>query len=93
MGQNVCILLWAMTAMACFGVATCFARFWRQTHDRLFALFAFAFALLGANTLLLAAINPTHESRHLIYLLRLAAFVVIIVAIVDKNRARREPSA
>ena len=37
---------------------------------------------------LLAALNPEHESRHLIYLLRLAAFVVIIIGIIDKNRAR-----
>ena len=83
------IILWAMTAMACFGVAVCFLRFWRQTADRLFLLFALAFALLGSNILLLAAINPAHESRHLIYLIRLAAFLVIIVAIIDKNRARR----
>ena len=83
------VVLWSMTAMGCTGVAVCFLRFWRQTTDRLFLLFALAFALLGANTLLLAAINPAHESRHLIYLIRLAAFLVIIIAIADKNRARR----
>jgi hypothetical protein len=83
------VVLWSMTAMACFGVAVCSLRFWRQTTDRLFFLFALAFALLGTNTLLLAAINPTHESRHLIYLLRLTAFLLIIVAIVDKNRAKK----
>ena len=86
---HVNIILWSMTAMACLGVAVCFLRFWRQTADRLFLLFALAFALFGANTLLLAAINPAHESRHLIYLIRLAAFLVIILAIIDKNRARR----
>ncbi len=80
------IIFWSMTAMACFGVAVCFTRFWRQTTDRLFGLFALAFALFGVNLVLLAAINPAHESRHLIYLLRLAAFLVIIVAIIDKNR-------
>ena len=83
------IIFWSMTGMACFGVSVCFARFWRQTNDRLFGLFALAFALLGVNLLLLAAINPAHESRHLIYLLRLAAFLVIILAIVDKNRTRK----
>ena len=86
---HINIILWSMTAMACLGVAVCFLRFWRQTADRLFLLFALAFALFGVNTLLLAAINPAHESRHLIYLIRLAAFLVIIVAIIDKNRARR----
>jgi hypothetical protein len=77
-----------MTAMACFGVAVCFMRFWRQTTDRLFGFFALAFALFGVNLLLLAAINPAQESRHLIFLFRLAAFLVIIVAIIDKNRPR-----
>jgi uncharacterized protein DUF5985 len=86
---HINVILWSMTAMACFGVAVCFTRFWRQTTDRLFGLFALAFALLGVNILLLAAINPAHESRHLIYLLRLAAFLVIIAAIVDKNRTRQ----
>lgn len=87
-GGHANLILWSMTAMACLGVATCFVRFWRQTSDRLFAFFAAAFALLGMNLVLLAAINPAHESRHLIYLLRLAAFLLIIVGIVDKNRAR-----
>jgi uncharacterized protein DUF5985 len=86
--SDVNVILWSMTAMASVGVAVCFARFWRQTTDRLFAYFAVAFALLAGNTLLLAAINPDHESRHVIYLLRLAAFLVIIAGIIDKNRRR-----
>lgn len=88
MGGNVNLILWSMTAMASFGVAACFARFWRQTADRLFGFFALAFTLLGGNTLLLAALNPSHESRHLAYLLRLGAFVVIIIGVIDKNRTR-----
>ncbi len=80
------VILWSMTAMACFGVAVCFLRFWRQTSDRLFALFAVAFTLFGGNLLLLAVVSRSDESRHLIYLIRLAAFLVIIVAIIDKNR-------
>jgi len=83
------LILWSMSAMACFGIAVCFTRFWRQTTDRLFGLFALAFGFFGLNLVLLAAINPAHESRHLIYLLRLAAFLVIIAAIVDKNRTRQ----
>jgi hypothetical protein len=85
---DVNVVLWSMTAMAAVGVATFFVRFWRQTGDRFFAFMAAAFGLMGANLTLLAVINPAHESRHLIYLLRLAAFLVIIVAIIDKNRAR-----
>lgn len=82
------VIIWSMTAMAAGGVAVFFLRFWRQTADRLFLLMAVAFALLGTNSVLLAAINPTHESRHFIYLLRLSAFLVIILAIVLKNREK-----
>ena len=85
---SVNVILWSMTAMAALGVAVFFVRFWRQTGDRFFALMAVAFGLFSANLTLLAAINPAHESRHLIYLLRLGAFLVIILAIIDKNRAR-----
>ena len=86
---NANVILWSMTAMAALGVAVHFLRFWRQTADRLFLLLALAFGLMAANSTLLAAINPSHESRHLIYLLRLGAFLVIIAAIIDKNRERR----
>jgi len=86
--MNGNIILWSMTAMAAFGVAVFFLRFWRQTSDRLFFLMSVAFALLCGNATLLATLNPAHESRHLVYLLRMAAFLVIIAAIVDKNRRR-----
>jgi len=66
-----------------------FLRYWKVTGDRLFAFFAAAFALLALNWLALSVIDPAFEARHLIYLLRLSAFVVMIVGIVDKNRARR----
>lgn len=85
---NANVILWSMTAMASLGVAVHFLSFWRRTGDRFFFLLAAAFALMSANTTLLAAINPSHESRHLIYILRLAAFLVIVAGIVDKNRGR-----
>jgi hypothetical protein len=88
MGGDLNVILWSMTAMACLGVTVCFARFWRQTGDRLFAFFALAFVLLGVNMLLLATVNPAHEARHLIYLFRLATFLIIIAGIIDKNRSR-----
>jgi hypothetical protein len=80
-------IMTAMTAMASFGVAVFFLRFWRQTHERLFAYFAAAFCLLGTNWTVLAGMSGSLATRHLVYLIRLAAFIVIIVAIIDKNRA------
>jgi hypothetical protein len=57
--------------------------------ERLFAFFAVAFIMLAINWLALAAIDPAFEARHVLYLVRLAAFILIIVAIIDKNRALR----
>ena len=67
-----------------------FLRFWRKTRDRLFAAFALAFLLLGLTQALLAFSTVPVEERSWLYLLRLAAFIVILLAIWDKNgRARR----
>lgn len=63
-----------------------FLRFWRRTGDTLFAAFAVAFWLLGANQALLVLTDAPVEERSWIYLLRLAAFVIILFAIAMKNR-------
>jgi len=64
-----------------------FLRFWKRTHDRLFLAFAIAFALFALNQIATFATNVTDESSGYAYLLRVMGFVVIIVAIVDKNSA------
>ena len=66
--------------------ALAFLRFWRQSHDRLFGFFAGAFALYGLNHLLLTFNPRDSEIRPYLYLIRLAAFLLIIVGILDKNR-------
>jgi hypothetical protein len=64
-----------------------FLRFWRRTRDRLFVIFAATFWLLGLNWALLAFTGPEEETRRLIlYALRAIAFILILIAIVDKNR-------
>lgn len=63
-----------------------FLRFWRQTRDRLFLIFAISFWLLGGQRLALALTAETAESNTGLYLVRLFAFLLILVAIVDKNR-------
>lgn len=65
-----------------------FLRFWKRTGDRLFAIFAIAFWVLCAERVLLAMTNPQDEFRWYIYIVRLFAFVLIIIAIIDKNRER-----
>jgi hypothetical protein len=65
-----------------------FLRFWKQTRDGLFLAFALAFWLLGLNQAMLALADVPVEERSWLYLLRLAAFALIITAIAFKNRQR-----
>ena len=74
--------------MACAVAGMFFLRFWRKTHDRFFAIFAAAFWTLGGNWLALA-IAREDEVHTGLYLVRLAAFVLILIGIWDKNRVRQ----
>lgn len=66
-----------------------FLKFWRRTGDSLFLTFAVAFALLAVNQAAPVLANIPSESQGYIYLLRLAAFVLIILAVLRKNFGRR----
>ena len=67
-------------------IALYFLRFWFAARERLFGLFALAFVVLATQRLALALTNATMEDQTVFYLLRLTAFVIIAVAIIDKNR-------
>lgn len=85
--SEVTLVLSGATAMGCCIAGLFFLRFWRDTADRLFAMFALAFWALALNSGMLAVVHSSNETRHELYLIRLVAFVLIIVAVVDKNRA------
>jgi hypothetical protein len=74
----------------CGVAALHFWNFQRQTRDRFFGLFALAFATLGVSFLFLAAGHRESEFRPHIFLIRMAAFLLIIAAIVEKNRRVRD---
>ena len=63
-----------------------FVRFWRRTGDGLFAAFAIAFWMLAANQALLVFVRIPIEERSWLYLLRLGAFTLILLAVIAKNR-------
>lgn len=65
-----------------------FLRFWRRTGDWLFAIFGVSFVLFAANHMAILIANVPREEQSLFYLLRLAGFVLIIVAIIVKNFPR-----
>ena len=62
-----------------------FFRFWKRTQDALFITFGFAFLLLAFNQALIGLSDVTGEERSLLYIPRLAAFALLIAAIVGKN--------
>lgn len=65
-----------------------FARFWRETADRLFLAFAIAFALLALNQALAQWLGAADERVAYTYLLRVLGFALILGAIIDKNLAQ-----
>ena len=64
-------------------IALFFVRFLRDTGDRLFGIFAAAFAILALQRLLLV-VRPDIETAA--FGLRALAFLLILWAIVDRNR-------
>ena len=69
-----------------------FVKFWRRTHDRLFLLFALSFWIMAVNRLFLSISIQQGEHVTLNYVIRLLAFLMILFAIVDKNRSTRRAS-
>jgi hypothetical protein len=70
----------------CGVAALYFWHFRRQTGERFFGLFALAFATLGISFLFQSTGDQQSEFRPHVFLIRLAAFLLIIAAIVEKNR-------
>jgi hypothetical protein len=66
-----------------------FLRFWRRTSDRLFLAFGIAFALFALNQAAAQWLGAADERVGYTYVLRVAGFLVILAAIVDKNLSRR----
>jgi hypothetical protein len=67
-------------------LALFFLHYWIVTRDRFFLLFTWSFVLGSASRLVLAVHLGNDEFEPLIYLLRLLSYVIIVIAIVDKNR-------
>jgi|1185.fasta_scaffold152275_2 hypothetical protein len=70
-----------------------FFRFWRKTHDSLFAVFAASFWVLAIERILLlitvsglAQHSALEEFRPYVYWVRFSAFMLIIIGFYLKNR-------
>lgn len=76
-------------ALAFFVCGLFFLRFWRRTSEGLFLSFALAFLLLGTGQTVLALANIPTEDRGSVYLIRLLAFLLMLVGIYRTNRKQR----
>lgn len=78
------------TFLGSLAVALCFLRFWRQSHEPLFLVFAAAFAVFSVNRVALVVLGDAQESQRLwVYATRAVAFAMIAGAVVHQNLRRR----
>lgn len=83
------LLLIGAIAMASLVAGLFFLRFWRDTRDTFFLFFAASFLLEAANRTALGLSRDPNEGSPLFYLVRLVSFLLILLAIVQKNRAKK----
>jgi hypothetical protein len=82
------LFLYGAITLGFIGIGLFFFKFWRTTRDFLFAAFAASSWLLAVNQALLAVSALPEEERTWVYLLRLAAFILLGVAVLVKNLER-----
>ena len=63
-----------------------FLKFWRHTHDSLFLAFAASFFIEGVNRILVLVVAKPNEGSPWTYIVRLFSFLLILIAILRKNR-------
>ena len=66
-----------------------FIKFWRQTRDTLFLAFGAAFIVEGFNRAMILFVDEPNLGHPAIYIVRLLSYLLILVAIINKNRAPR----
>lgn len=76
--------------VACLAVGLVFVKFWRVSRDRFFLFFAAAFWAFAFGAGLRTFFASANEHDHFVFLPRLVGFVIILFAILDKNRRRPE---
>jgi membrane-associated PAP2 superfamily phosphatase len=71
-------------------IALYFLKFWKRTRDAFFGYFAFAFFILGIGRVIEAIERTNEVDTPIVYLFRLAAFLIIIFAILYKNLSSKK---
>ncbi|RYZ58044.1 MAG: hypothetical protein EOP07_08180 [Proteobacteria bacterium] len=79
------LLSGAMMAL-CWIVSLFFLRFYIKSRDRLFACFSWSFFMLGVERLVISVYEISNEKVGAVICIRLISFILILLAIIDKNR-------
>lgn len=87
MGNHIEDFLAGAITLGCWVIGIFFFKFWNKLKDRLFLYFGIAFWILTGERLLAAILGDIFEDTGTIfYILRLIAYLIFLVAIIDKNR-------
>jgi hypothetical protein len=84
--HDVQLFIHGAIALACALIGVKFLKFWRSSRDRFFLWFMAAFWVFSVGWVIRAFAATRSEDVHYVYLPRLLAFLLIIAAILDKNR-------
>lgn len=79
--------LLGVISTASFTAGLFFLKFWRDTRDSFFLWFAAFFLIESVNRAAFLLVERPSEGHPLIYLIRFAGFLMILVAIYRKNSA------
>ncbi|MBA3394380.1 MAG: hypothetical protein H0T89_17170 [Deltaproteobacteria bacterium] len=86
MNADITLFIHGALTLACFLVGVKFLKFWHSSRDRFFLWFAAAFLVFATGWVIRAFAETSAEDVHYVYVPRLLAFMLIIAAILDKNR-------
>jgi hypothetical protein len=78
--------LLGVIVIASLAASLFFLKFWKRTRDSLFLAFGAAFLIEGINRLGFLLVEKPNEGSPAIYIVRLLAFLLILAAIIRKNR-------
>lgn len=83
---NLTLLLQGMLAMGFMVSGLLFLKYWHKSNDRLFGAFALAFFIFAAERIVLGIVGIDSPTAQHLFLVRLAGFLLILAAVIDKNR-------
>lgn len=85
------VFIHGVSFFACLVIGLHFLKFWKVSRDKLFGFFCASFWILGLERFFIASSTSNgDEIGTWIYLLRILAFLLILFAIVDKNRSSQK---